>query len=107
MGREAPRFEAVDAALLVVLPSTPEQAGRIAKLIRAPFPVLADPRRIAFRAFRLGRKLLLMQQSGAALVNRAGRIVYARRSTVPRGALDVDELLRAAETAHVREGELA
>jgi len=47
------------------------------------------------------------QQSGAALVNRAGRIVYARRSTVPRGALDVDELLRAAQTARTREGGLA
>lgn len=107
MGREAPRFEAVDTALLVVLPSTLEQTRKVAKLIRAPFPVLADPKRIAFRLFHLGRKLLLVQQSGAALVNRAGGIVYARRSTVPRGALDVDELLRAAETAHAREGELA
>jgi len=107
LGREAPRFDAIDTALLVVLPSTPDQARKIARLIRASFPVLADPQRVAFRIFRLRRRLLVWQQSGAALVNRAGRIVYARRSTVPRGALDVDELLRAAQTARTREGGLA
>ena len=104
MGREAPRFEALNTALLIVVPARPDQAQKIARLTRAPFPVLADPRRIAFRTFRLRRKLLVWQQSGAALVNRAGRIVYARRSTVPSGALDIDELLRAAETAQAREG---
>lgn len=86
-------LEELGAALLIVVPGTLEQAGKIAKLLRATFPVLADPDRSAVRRFGLGRWLFLMQRSGTALLDRDGRLVYMRRSTNPVEALDLAELV--------------
>ncbi len=88
-------LEELGTALIIVVPGTLEQAGKIAKLLRATFPVLADPDRRAVRRFGLGRWLLLMQRSGTAVVDRDGRLTYMRRSTNPVGALDLAELLSA------------
>ena len=100
LGLALPRLAALDTTLLIVGPGPPHQARKIAKLIRASFPVLADPGRAAFRGFGLGRKLLVVQQSGSALVSRDGTLTYMRRSTSPRNALDLEALLGAAEAAH-------
>ena len=89
-------LEALGTALIIVVPGTLEQAAKIAKLLRATFPVLADPDRCAVRRFGLGRWLFLMQRSGTALVDQGGRLVYVRRSTNPVGALDLAELVAAA-----------
>jgi len=99
LGLVAPRLTALDSALLVLVPGPLDQARKIAKLVRASFPVLADPDRVAYRAFGFQRRLLFMQQSGVALVDRAGRIAYLHRSTSPRRALDLDRLLAAADAA--------
>ena len=104
LGLVSPQLAALDATLLLVLPEPPARAQKIAKLIRATSPVLADPDRQVFRDFGLGRKLLFIQQSGTAVVDREGRLAYARRSTSPRTALDMNELMRALEQpAGVRE----
>jgi peroxiredoxin len=100
LGLASPRLAALDTALLIVVPGPPEQARKIAKLIRASFPVLADPGRKVFRSFGLGRRLLVIQQSGSALVGRDGTLTYMRRSTTPRRALDLDALMRAVAAAH-------
>jgi len=99
LGLASPRLVALDTALLIVVPGPPEQARKIAKLIRASFPVLADPGRGVFRSFGLGRRLLFIQQSGSALVGRDGTLAYVHRSTSPRTALDLEALMRATETA--------
>ena len=97
LGLVSPQLAALGATLLIVLPEPPARAQKIAKLIRATSPVLADPDRRVFRSFGLGLKLLFIQQSGTAVVDRVGRLAYARRSTSPRGALDMTELMRALE----------
>ena len=99
LGLASPRLAELDSALLVIVPGPPDQARKIAKLVRAYFPVLADPGRVAFRAFGLGRKFLFIQQSGSALVGRDGTLAYIRRSVSPRTALDLDGLMRTAEAA--------
>ena len=99
LGRVSPQLAALDTALLVLLPGSAEQARKMAKLIRASFPVLADPDQKAFRSFGLGRRLLLIQRSGSALVDRQGMLVYVRRSTSPHGALDLEALMAAAGAA--------
>jgi peroxiredoxin len=88
-------LEALGTRLIIVVPGTIDQARKIGKLLRATFPVLADPDRSAVRRFGLGRWLYVMQRSGTALVDRGGTLVYARRSTDPRGALDLAELVAA------------
>ncbi len=95
MGRLEPRLRALGYALVILVPDPVERAQKIAKLLRATFPVLADPERRAFRAFGLGRKLLVVQQSGTAVVDRDGALIYVRRSTAPRRAFDEAELMRA------------
>jgi len=97
LGRVSPQLTALDATLLIVLPEPMARAQKIAKLIRAQFPVLADPDRGVFRSFGLGRKLLFIQQSGTAVVDRDGRLAYARRATSPRSALDMTELMGALQ----------
>jgi peroxiredoxin len=97
LGLVAPKLAALDATLMIVLPEPMARAQKVAKLIRATFPVLADPDRHVFRSFGFGRKLLFIQQSGTAVVGRDGWIAYARRSISPRGALDMPELMRALE----------
>ena len=99
LGQASPQLTALDTALLVLVPGSPDQARKIAKLVRASFPVLADPGKQAFRSFGLGRRLLFMQQSGSALVDRDGTLAYVHRSTSPRGALALPELMAAAEAA--------
>ena len=98
LGLASPRLAELGTALLVIVPARPDQALKIARLVRASFPVLADPGREAFRNFGLGRRLF-WQRSGSALVDRGGALAYILRSTSPRRALDLDALLRAAEAA--------
>jgi len=97
LGLARPRLAALGAAHLVLVPGTPDPARKIAKLLRATFPVLADPGRAVFRAYGLGRRLVVIQQSGSALVSRGGSLAYLRRSTAPRRALDFDALMKAVE----------
>lgn len=104
LGLVSPKLAALDTALLIVVPGPPDQARKIARLLRASFPVLADPDRRVFRSFGLGRKLLLIQQSGSALVDRDGALAYIHRSTSPHGALDLAALMRAAEAARDTKG---
>ena len=80
--------------VLVLGPGPLGSARRYARLIRAPFPVLADPAREVFRAYGLRRRALRIQMSGTGLVDREGALVYMRRATNPLFALDLDELLR-------------
>ena len=95
MGRHAAQLQSLGYDLVALLPESLERTQKMARLLRAAFPVLADPERRAFRAFGLGRKLFIVQQSGTAVVDRDGALIYIRRSTAPRRAYDEAELMRA------------
>jgi len=100
LGLARARLAELDTALLVIVPGTPDQARKIAKLVRATFPVLADPDRTTFRRYGLGRKLVVIQQSGTALVGRDGALAYMHRSISPSRALHLDRLMKAVDAAH-------
>ena len=100
LGLAYPKLVALDAALLILLPEPMERARKIAKLLRAPFPVLADPDRAVFRRFGY-RRIWPLQQSGTTLVDRDGAIAYVRRAASPRRALDLAALMQAVEAAQV------
>ncbi len=98
MGQAAGSFHERGLEILVFGPGGREKAGRLARLIRAPYPVLADPEREVFRAYGYTRRLVsLLQQSGVVLVDPAGRVRYLRRCANPFLALDLPELERAIE----------
>lgn len=53
MRRDHERFAALGATLAVVGQGTPHQSADFVRALDLPYPVLADPERVAFRAFGL------------------------------------------------------
>ena len=98
LGQAAGRFRERGVEILVIGPGGGDAARRLARLIRAPYRVLADRERDVFRAYGYARRIVsLIQQSGVVLVDQAGRMRYVRRATNPFAALDLPELERAIE----------
>ncbi len=98
LGQAARRLHEKGLEILVFGPGGREKARRHARLIRAPYPVLADPAREVFRAYGYTRRIVsTIQQSGTVLVDRAGLVRYQRRATNPLGALSLPELEAAVE----------
>ncbi len=96
LGQAASRFGERGVRFLVLGPGGPARARWLARLVRAPFPVLADPEREAFLAYGYARRIVSpIQQSGTVLVDPGGVVRYVRRATNPLGALDLPELERA------------
>jgi peroxiredoxin len=95
LGQARRELEAKDVGLVLVGPGDVGQAAWLAKLIRAPFPVAADPVRAVYEAFGLVRGALGLQQTGTFLIDRDGILRLARRATNPIAALDLGELREA------------
>ncbi len=80
--------------MLAIGPRGQSAAVLAAKQLEAPFPVLADPARHAYRAYGFTKSLWVIQQSGSVLVDREGVIRYVHRSTNPQQSFQEDEVLR-------------
>ena len=76
-----------------------------AEKMEAPFPVLADPGRQAYRAYGFTKSLWVIQQSGWILLDKEGVVRYAVRSTNPQNSLDEAELLNVLEEQGAGSGE--
>ena len=99
LGQAAGSFREHGVEILVIGPGGPDSARRLARLIRAPCPVLADREREVFRAYGYARRVVsLIQQSGTVLVDTTGHVRYVRRATSPFLALDLPELERTIES---------
>ena len=95
LGQAAREFEAQGVAILVIGPGDASQGSWLAHLIRAPFPVAADPVRAVYEAFGLERGAFRLQRSGTFLIDAGGILRLARRVTNPVSALDLRELKEA------------
>lgn len=70
MRRARPALAAAGLDLLMVGMGTPEQTAAFARELDLPFPVLADPERVAYRAYGLPEtspRAMLRPASGVAL----------------------------------------
>lgn len=76
-----------------------------AEKMEAPFPVLADPGRQAYRAYGFTKSLWVIQKSGWILLDKNGVVRYTRRSTNPQNSFDEAELLKALREQGAIEGE--
>jgi peroxiredoxin len=85
------------ATAAIVLPASRRAAAAVARLLRTPYPVLADRTRTAHAAFGLPKSLVLLQHSGTFIVDKAGVLRYALRAADPRRAFDRSALLRALD----------
>jgi peroxiredoxin len=95
LARSYERLREQNATVLVFGPGTQGEADRLRGRVKAPFPVIADPDKIVYAAYGLGRGLGGIQRSGSFLVDTEGVVRYAVRSTVPLGALKEPALLTA------------
>lgn len=95
LGQAHREFDPKGVGIVLVGPGDAGQAAWFAKLIRAPFPIAADPVCAVYEAYGLTRGALGLQQTGTFLIDRDGILRLARRVTNPMSALDMGEL-RAA-----------
>ena len=63
--------------------------------IEAPFPILADPTRVAYRAYGFAKSLWIIQQSGTVIVDREGIVRYVHQSTNPQNGFQEEDVLEA------------
>jgi len=88
--RACPDLQAAGLAVALVGMGTPEQTDAFVREVGAPFPVLADPDRDAYRAYGLvetGAAQLLSPAAGKAMV---GALLRGHRGAKPVG--DVRQL---------------
>jgi peroxiredoxin len=76
-------FQANGADVVVILGESPDHARQYAKLLKTPFPVLADPDRAVYHSFDLEKALILIQRTASVIVDRYGVIRYIKRETNP------------------------
>jgi peroxiredoxin len=118
-----PEFDRRDVTIAVVSFAEPAMLLEYQEYHAWPFHILADPKRLAYRAFRLGRlswlrvfsvatlklyfrlmrkgmarenygKEDIYQAGGDFLLDRAGNLLFAHRSQDPADRPSVEKLLR-------------
>jgi peroxiredoxin len=97
LGRIYPELKSRDTDVLLIGGGSAAAATGLARSLKLPFPVLADPDRAVYSSFGLD-KVLFIQRSATVLIDKKGRIRYILRATNPRSSFDKDELLRAIST---------
>jgi peroxiredoxin len=93
-------LRARNTAVLVIGGGARQDADRIARMFRLPFPVLADPDRVAYRDYGLHKVLFTVQRSGTFLIDLNGQISYVQRVTNPSASLDKIALMKAVDSLH-------
>ena len=94
MGRLNDQIAASGTSTLVIGPRGQTAAALAARKLEAPFPVLADPARRAYRAYGFTKSLWVIQQSGWVLIDRDGIVRHISRNTNPKNSFDEDEVIQ-------------
>jgi peroxiredoxin len=83
LGRLNDEFEKAGVQILVIIGTTLERARRYAELLKAPFPVLADPERKIYHQFELTKNFIGIQHTASVIVDPNGVITYIKRAMNP------------------------
>lgn len=94
LGRMYEQLQAQDVEVLVIGGGSREDAERLSRMFKLPFPVLADPDRSVYGSYGLNKALLFIQRSGTFLIDRPGIVRYIHQVTNPQASVDKAELLR-------------
>jgi peroxiredoxin len=95
LAAQLPRLESQGATVVVFVP---DASASVEAAPGVPFPFAVVSGTDAYGQLGLRRALLgLMQQSGSAVIDGAGRLIYLRRATMPFAALDEPTLFAALE----------
>lgn len=88
LGQLYQELQAQHTEVLVIGGGSVNDAVRLAKAMKTPFPVLADADRAAYSRYSLGKSLWVIQHSGTMLVDQGGLLRYAHAGPNPNDALD-------------------
>jgi len=67
----------------VIIGEPLERARKYAELLKAPFPVLADPERTIYHRFELTKNFIGIQHTASVIVDPNGVITYIKRALNP------------------------
>lgn len=82
LGRMNDEFVKAGVQILVILGDSLEHARNYAGLLKAPFPILADPERAVYHRFELQR-FIGIQRTASVIVDPNGIIQYLKRTVNP------------------------
>ena len=99
LGRMNDEFIKAGVQILIILGDTLDRARKYAEIIKAPFPILADPERTIYHRFELTKNFIGIQRTASVIVDQNGMIQYLKRSTNPNTWLqESKELLRVVQS---------
>jgi peroxiredoxin len=97
LGRMNDELKSHQVDVLVIGAGNAAAAARLARSLKLPFPVLADPNREVYASFGLDKRMFI-QRSATVLIDKKGTVRFVLRATNPRGSFDKDQLLKAIST---------
>ena len=98
MGRAYKKLQGKNTAVLIIGGGEQDDAARLARMYKLPFPVLADPDRAIYEQYNLGKVLFMWQRTATVLVDMQSKVQHIHRATNPQDSLDLDELMNAVDT---------
>ena len=95
MAARAGELKRLGAELYIIGPGTDERAAHLRQRLGVSVPILADPTGAGLDTLGLTRVLGPFRSSGAVVVDREGRVLYALRTANPSAALRLPAILGA------------
>lgn len=92
--REREKVETTGARIIAIGPGNDAAAERVSKLFGLGYPLFGDRRAAVYGMFGFKRVLAVVQQSGAAVVDRDGIVQYIHRTANFLDALHFDEIMQ-------------
>jgi len=92
--RHRERIAEAGAKIIAIGPGSDGSADRVTKLLKLNFPLYGDRRASVYAAFGFRRVLAVVQQSGAAVIDRDGVLRYVHRTANFMDALHLDDIMR-------------
>ena len=86
-----------DIEVLIIGGGSRNDAERLSKRFKLPFPVLVDPDRAVYRHYGLDKVLIAIQRSGTFLIDKQGIVRYIHQVTNPQASVEKDELMQEVE----------
>lgn len=83
LGRIYPELKEAGVEVLVILGNSITRAERYANIVKAPFPILADPEREVYRIYELEKYFFLIQRTASIFVDQQGVVRQLKRTTSP------------------------
>src|SRR5688500_16601751 len=105
LGQHHPKLQGHNTTVLVIGGGSISRAQVLAKTSRLPYLVLADADRSVYELYRLGKRMLMIQQSGLVIVDKQGVIEHYQRYTNPgawMGNSEIDNLQKTIERIEAR-----